>query len=493
VQRCAALGALIAGTVLDCGCASTDFYRLPFALPSAHWTIQAENAKPGSTDWRLTDPATRREIEGYASATSVDRGQDISIYVNTADPTFTMQFFRMGWYGGAGAREMMPPVVRAGIKQIIPTPDPETHLQECAWSDPYVLHIPRSSDPTVWPSGVYLVKLTAGSSGKQSYVPFVVRDDERSSDLLFQLAVTTDEAYNWWEGWSLYTDPQAYKVSFNRPYAQEYGAGLFFEWEYNMVRFLEREGYDVTYSTNVDTDLRGQLLLQHQAFLSVGHDEYWSWQMRDNVERGRDSGLNLGFFGGDASSWQIRFEPSTVNGDLDRTIVCYRIPALDPLSTIPALRHLTTTRFRDPPVRRPENALIGVMYEGWFSGAPQDIVITNSADWMFQKSGVKNGTHLKGLLGYELDRIYPHPPRKLICVAHSPWVGMTGKTYYTDMTYYFTPAGGTVVATGSMDWNWGLDDFQWGHPVLTSPAAQQITRNILHKFRATDPATIHMP
>lgn len=479
--------------MLNYGCAGRGFFPVPFPEPSTPWTIKAENAKPGSADWQLVNPARNHEIEGYASATSVDRGQDISIYVNTAEASYTMQFFRMGWYGGMGAREMMPAIVRSGIRQPMPSPDPDTHLLECDWSVPYVLHIPRSSDPTDWPSGVYLVKLTAGESGKQSYVLFVVRDEQRSSDLLFQLGVTTDEAYNAWGGWSLYTDPQAFKVSFNRPYQEGYGAGLFFEWEYNMLRFLEREGYDVAYSTDVDTDLRGDMLFQHKAFLSVGHDEYWSWQMRDNVQRIRDAGLSLGFFGGDTSSWQIRFEPSPVNGDQDRTIVCYRTPSLDPDSQIPKLAHLTTTRFRDPPVNRPENALIGIMYEGWFSGPSQDVVVTNALTWIYQKAGVRNGTHLTGLLGYECDRIYPHCPHKLICVAHSPWVGITGKTYYTDMTYYFTSAGGLVVAIGSMDWNWGLDDFHWDHPVLTNPAAQQITRNILHKFRAIDPAQIHAP
>lgn len=488
------MAALTAASVFSFGCSGSDFAPNPSLQSYAPWTIKAENAKPGSTDWPLTHPAKNEEIEGYASETSVNRGQRISIYVNTADPSYTLQVFRMGWYGGAGAREMMPPVVRSGISQPMPVPDPQTHLLECHWQDPYVLHIPESTDPTVWASGVYLVKLTASVSGKQSYVIFVVRDDARSSDLQFQLSVNTYEAYNHWGGWSLYTQPRAYAVSFDRPYgAAGGGAGLFFSWGYNMLRFLEREGYDVSYSTDVDTDTSGQMLLQHRAFLSMGHDEYWSWQMFANVEQARDSGVNLGFFGADAADWLIRYEPSDITDDPDRTIVCYKDASLDPADKDPSLWYLTTTRFRDPPVNHPQEELLGVEYEGWFSGPPQDMVVTDASSWIFQNTGAVNGTHLTGLLGYEVDRMYNHHPSGTHSVAHSPWIGVYGRMFYSDMTYYTAPSGSTVVDTGSMNWNWGLDDFRWGRPVPTSPVAQQATRNILKKFGAADPAAIQVP
>ena len=65
-----------------------------------------------------------------------------------------------------------------------------------------------------------------------------------------------------------------------------------------MVRFLERNGYDVSYFTGVDTDRRGALIRNHKMFLSVGHDEYWSGDQRANVEAARDAGVNLAFFSG---------------------------------------------------------------------------------------------------------------------------------------------------------------------------------------------------
>ncbi len=89
-----------------------------------------------------------------------------------------------------------------------------------------------------------------------------------------------------------------------------------------MVRFLEREGYDVTYSTNLDTHAHPELIQNHRAFLSTGHDEYWLWEMRDNVEAARNAGVNLGFFGSNAAYWQIRLEASGL--EPNRTVVCYK-------------------------------------------------------------------------------------------------------------------------------------------------------------------------
>ncbi len=488
------LATLVVASSLNSGCAGGGVARDLGGVLSARWTIKAENTKLGTTAWQITNPATNREIEGFASLTSVNRGEDISIFVNTAEPTYMMEIFRLGWYSGMGGRAVAPPIIRTGTRQPMPLPDPETRLVECQWDDPYVLHILNSSDPTEWASGIYLVKLTGGSSGKQRYVIFVVRDDERSSDLLFQSSVTTYEAYNQWGGWSLYTRPRAYKVSFNRPFVADEGAGHLLLWEYNMVRFLEREGYDVTYSTDVDTHVRGQLLLQHTAFLSVGHDEYWSWQMRDNVERARDNGVSLGFFGANTAYWQIRLEPSPATGDPDRTIVCYKSASLDPVGGFPRVNFLTTTQFRKPPVNRPEDALIGVMYESWFPfNQREDIVIEDGSSWVFENTGLKAGDHLTGLLGYEADRTYDHAPWSTRRIAHSPYHDIAGRLLYSDMTFYVTPAGSTVVATGSMDWNWGLDDFARGHPVLTNPALQRATRNILKRFGATEPASIPPP
>lgn len=495
--------------------------------------ITIENTKPGTTDWQLTNPATRGEIEGYASLTSVNRGNEIKFFVNTKEPSYTMEIFRMGWYAGSGGRQIAPVITRKRVQQPPPLVNEATGLIECNWKDPYVLKIPYNpADPSQWASGVYLVKLTASKSGKQSYIIFVVRDDSRASDILFQSSVTTYQAYNNWGGMSLYRwnsrAKQAYKVSFNRPYAASpnlkaaygVGAGEFLTnfqpkrrtssagWEYNMVRWLEREGYDVTYSTDVDTHenhidqyTSKPILLLHKAFLSVGHDEYWSWNMRKNVEAARESGVSLGFFSSNTCYWQIRFEPSNLTKQVNRTIVGYKESAiLDPFARDgdPNNDYLVTTRWRAKPVNLPEDALIGVMYETFQVNA--DIVIDHTApDWLLADTQLGNSNpqasvhtnqkvpdkemRLEGLLGYEVDRMFGNAPANTIRIAHSPYRYGKG-IRYADMTVYTANSGATVFATGSIQWSWGLDDYNAPQlrPSVINADAQAITRNIFAKM-----------
>jgi hypothetical protein len=443
---------------------------------------EMEAARPAMDALQVTNPATNGEIEGYASAVSINRGEDIKLYVNTKEPTYSLEVFRVGWYGGRGMQSMMPAVTRTGLAQAPPIVDSASGLIECDWQDPYVLHVPGTYDPTVWPSGIYVAKLTT-ATGKQSYIVFVVRDDQRPSDLLFQSSVTTYQAYNDWGGRSLYSKPRASKVSFNRPYAHGHGAGLLLYWELSLVRFLEKEGYDVSYTTDVDTHERGNLLSLHKGFLSTGHDEYWSWQMRDNVEAARDNGVNLAFFGANVAYWQIRFDSSPITGDPDRTIICYKNQNSDPVSHSDdtSTRRLTTVKFRSHPVDRPEDSLVGVMYES--DPVQSDIVISDASSWIFAGTGLKNGDHLPGLLGYEVDRSSDHTPPGTQRLAHSPYP-FRGNTRYSDMVLYTAPSGSIVFATGTMQWSWGLVDPEIEGKKYENPAVQKATRNLLRRFGA---------
>src|SRR3954470_19046055 len=477
---------------------------LPLLLALAA-TVAAENRRPGSADWEISRPALHQEIEGYASRTSVNGGEPIDLFVSTHAPRYTIDVFRMGWYAGAGARRLAGPIGRQGVAQEPVYPDAISGLVECAWRDPYRLETRDAGG--AWPSGIYLARLTAQESnapGAQSYVVFVVRDDERGAALLFQSSVTTFAAYNNWGGKSLYgfnsNNAPARIVSFDRPYAgNPYGvrldgAGDFLRrWEYNAVRFLEREGYDVSYTTDVDTHQRpiaGSAASHHRVFLSVGHDEYWSASMRRHVEQARDGGVHLAFLGADVCYWQIRFEPNAAGQD-DRTIVAYKEAAgnLDPLALDrqPQNNRLITGRWRDRPTSQPEERLVGVMYAA--DPVDADVIVSNAGHWAFAGTGLRDGDALRGLLGYEVDPMFDQGPATIERLAHSPFVdeGKQRKVRYADMTIYTAASGALVFATGSMQWSWGLDDYNaplWNTP-RAGAAAQQITRNVLDRMLHT--------
>jgi len=418
--------------------------------------ITEENARPGTDQWNVHNRAVNGEIEGYASATSVAPGETIRMYVNTVDPEYTIEVFRMGWYGGAGGRRMTDAVRRSAVKQTIPTPDPVTGLIECDWSDPYSLTIPED-----WISGVYLAKLTALPSDLGSWIIFVVRAPaSRNAPYLVQTSVTTYQAYNNWGGKSLYdfnsTGGRAFKVSFDRPYARKSGAADFLlGYEYPMVRFFEREGYDVAYTTDIDTHERGDELLRHAAFLDIGHDEYWTAEMRDAVERARDAGVNLAFFAANTCYWRIQLEED------DRVIAISKDPS---------------TLWRSS---RPEDELVGTMFT--YTPVSGDVVIGDTSHWVFAGTGLKSGDRLGGLLGYEADRSTASAYPGTIILTRSPFVHEDGTPDESNMTIYTARSGALVFATGTIYWAFGVDDYNLALRSFAPPneAAKQITRNVL--------------
>ena len=350
---------------------------LELSLPAARSQsnpIQLENQQPGTESWQIPWGSAGGdvvgEIKGYASASSVNKGGSINLHisVNPAQ-TYTIEVYRVGWYQGLGARLIQQIGPLNGTPQPAPTTDPVTGLIECHWASAYTL----VTQPE-WTSGVYLV-LLKNAAGFQNYINFVVRDDGRVGALLYQQPVTTHQAYNDYPydsatGKSLYAfnsygantvggSKAAVKVSFDRPYA---GDGDNHVWGRNVlgvemafIRWLERSGFDVTYSTDVDLHTDSSRLLSTRGLISPGHDEYWTKEMYDGAIAARDAGVNLGFFSANTLYTQVRLEPSTT-GTPNRVLVCYREAALDPNPD----PNLKTVNWREAPVNRPEQALVGV-------------------------------------------------------------------------------------------------------------------------------------
>jgi hypothetical protein len=480
----------------------------PGAPPSENPVAQ-ENQRPGSTQWQRVSPAPPRTgldhpegntaddsagpsevdrweppvISGYADRVSVAAGDTIRFYVSTTAPAYDLGINRMGWYDGAGGREVHSVFGQIGTPQPFPTPDPETGLVAANWLPSYSLIIPFE-----WVSGVYLVRLLATNEARDvGYVLFVVRDDSQAADFVYKLPVNTYQAYNNWGGKSFYrynsTGGPASKVSFDRPYSQWDGAGQLFDWDYPMIRWLERQGYNVTYVADVDAHADTRWLAGRRALLSVGHDQYWSKEMRDNWEAARNVGRSLAFFGGNAAYWQVRYETSA-RGGANRVLVGYREARLDPLTGVDNAR--VTVAFRSDVVRRPENALLGVQWEGSTSfGTTYPYVVQAADHWVFAGTGAAPGQAWSAVVGGEFDRAVQNAttPPGLVVLSASPVTDLQGQPSTANSAYY--RQGGMVFAAGTVDWAWGLDD--WRQAGLVDPRLQRVTANVLDAFRAGRP------
>ena len=323
--------------------------------------IEAENCKAGAprAEWYV-DGVGEGNVAGFATDISVDQGQQVGFKVDATAP-YVLDIYRLGWYGGDGAHfierldapEHARPAAmrhRGGdrprrLRQL----GAHEHLERARERDVGDLPRRRQARPARSP--------TSSSSSATTTA---------ARTLLFQTSDTTWQAYNQYGGNSLYTGgpgPQggAYKVSYNRPFttAASYAdEDWLFNGEYPMVRWLERNGYDVSYFTGVDSDRRGAEIREHRAFLSVGHDEYWSSGQRAHVEAARDAGVQLAFFSGNEVFWKTRWEND------HQTLVSYKEThagyKIDPTGT-------WTGTWRDPRSfnpegPRPENSLTGTLF-----------------------------------------------------------------------------------------------------------------------------------
>lgn len=454
--------------------------------------IQVENSKPGDPTWN--DFASELQpdlISGYGSKISLNHGDSLDLFVTTTAPSFTIDIFRTGWYQGLGARLITSLGSFTGVHNAIPAPNAVTGMVVCNWPKTTTLTIPSD-----WVTGVYLARLNA-SNGNKSFIFFVVRNDGGHEDLVFQTSVTTYQAYNTYGGTSLYNNntnqsvyryPHATKVSFDRPFnpGDSNGAGHYFWWEYKFVRWAESQGYDLTYTTDVDTDLNTNPLTNHKAFLSVGHDEYWSMGMRTHVQQAIDAGVNIGFFSANTAYWQIRFE-SNASGAPDRVEVGYKdfadfniAPGPDPMFGVN--NSIVTTNWRDPVVNMPENGLMGVMYEQQVY-QDETFVATNTSHWAYAGTGLVNGSKVPGIVGYEYDRVWNNgfSPPGLITLAHSPVSACCGTgNSFADTTIYTASSGARVFASGTIQWSLGLDNSQSN--TYANSGIQKMTANLLSNF-----------
>lgn len=476
----------------------------PITTPN---TITGENAQSGSaaTDWDIGFDDT---IEGFASPYSINAGSRVDFKINTASPSYRIDIFRMGWYGGKGARKITSILPSVPLPQIQPAPfrDNHTGLVDCGtWAVSASWNVPADAV-----SGVYFANLIrTDGSGRNNRLQFVVRNDGRAADIMFQTSDTTYQAYNEWGGNSLYRGTSDYgravKVSYNRPLRPSAMENTFHYAELPLLRWLEANGYDVAYCGDIDIHQNGAQLLDKKVFVSQGHDEYWSGPQRAHVEAARDAGVHLLFLTGNECFWRVRFEPSADGrNDADRTLVCYK-ETLDDAKTDPSPQWTGT--WRDPRFGapgRPENALTGTLFRAIDPNDHPDFAI--EVPYAYARNRLWRNTEISllaagqvatlagGTLGYEWnsDEDNGVRPPGLIRLSETTEVANQvlqdyGGTYITaplthHLTCYKAPSGALVFSSGTVQWAWGLDSYHLTNPEVTIPVDQrmrQATVNLL--------------
>jgi hypothetical protein len=316
-------------------------------------------------------------------------------------------------------------------------------------------------------------------------------------------------------------------VSYDRPYDSETGAGQFFVREVAAVRFLEREGYPVSYTTIDSIDGAPGQVRGARVLLDVGHSEYWSRRARDAFLGARESGASLIFMSSDTMAWGVRFEPagaaSSEAGARGHVMVAYKEHAAED----PALARRAT----GPPTGLfPLGGadLVGSAYDGcvtprrpgpgppvyrYYAWSPTPNL---QPAWLFAGTDITARTRIPGVVGYELDERTPAAPAGTAVVGGSEGAAGTAalgggagtaaaggavgascmpesepspaRGRIAQSTIYTAPSGALVFATGTLGWEYALSPVPQASPDVPrapDPRVVAMTRNLLARALGT--------
>ena len=450
-------------------------------------------------------PICEEKLEGYVIPDSVAPGDAIEFHVNSRVGPYLIKIYRQD----------LGEVLMTTIRDIQQFSQPfpigrQAYRDGPGWPSVAEMVIPAEN----WPSGLYLARVEtlpivdpggetnapvavsrSAFSGPPSYIldiPFVVRaaNPGTQSRILFYIADATYQAYNFWGGRSLYgftteggtvwsmgstsdspddhQTPRAFRVARARPYKDAVGFPKWQYWEVPLIRWLAQHGINVEFCTGTDIHLdqidQGGLLQNYRLLVSVGHDEYWSKEMRDNVESFATNGGNVAFFSGNVCWWQIRFDPT-----VERQI-CYKDARFDPLKS-----GLATVNWYDKPVNRPETDLTGVSYYNPAESAFQYCVLEPDhwvfagVDFTFPYFGVyfvPNTAEFHSVVGpkiekdrYQTGRL--KSPANFVRLATLPSLDHPDSTDANSAAGtmgIFTKGKGQVFTVGTQNWSFGLSE-----------------------------------
>lgn len=440
-------------------------------------------------------------IEGYMDHLSYVAGEKIEFHLSSSEEICSVEILRIGLH-----EKLVWSSDSINVDQHEVPENASTH--GCNWPVAFAIEI-----PALWKTGYYEVRLKISDQGEkfvqrnkrtaESTAFFVIRNEQPGKDtnILLQLATNTYNAYNNWGGSSLYgyhgrANLQGHRVSFERPVNS-----LFYRWEFDFVKWAEKEGINLDYAVNLDLEFHPEILENYDLVLSVGHDEYWSSSMRDHLESFIAEGGNVAFLSGNSVCWQVRTEDNgkalTSWKQWYNMDPVFQTGNYDTLSTLWS-HHL---------VARPENQLTGVGFlfggyhksHGQFMDGSGAYTVHRPDNWILEGTGLNKDDQFGGkntIVGYECDGCemtwidgLPVPthrdgtPENFVIVATAParwhpddaeWYddwekGRTGAAVIGTYTN-----GGTVVTVGSTDWAHGLK----GDDTIV----ERITRNIITRL-----------
>ncbi len=334
-------------------------------------------------NWKVKKEETRRSTAGYSDSMSYVVGTSIDFKISCPATDFYLEAVRIGYYGGDQGKRIFQSSKTSCIDQ--------SKVDSQQWKSN--LQINTNS----FPHGMYLF-IIRDSDRYSSYIPIILREKTARAKAVFSVPTMTMQAYNTWTGADSYGgadgfDSRLRVIDFRKPFDEGNGAGKYLRYVHPLIVHIERLELDVSYVADTDLHFDRKLLSNKKAFISAGHDEYWTIQERANVIKARESGLNTIFFGANAGYWNTRLQKSPTSKHL--TMEIYKSLDEDPD------KENSTIKFRD--LGKPETELTGLEYKCF--PARGSLEVKEPQSFVFNGIQNLNSLDLEGLVGPEVDSL----------------------------------------------------------------------------------------
>ena len=375
----------------------------------------------------------------YTDRFSYTAGDTVDLHVHTTADQYTIEVVRDG-------REPLTVLTRAGLPGLASHTPANAYAQGCGW--PVGTSFVIGDD---WPTGFYLVVIRVERDDEivEREHFLVVKEAKPSAPYVLVLSTATLLAYNDWGGANSYRglgdDPyideatphqstqrpiargmlrkppgaprtrveaervppgwhpryECYEWARLNGYNRHHADAFWATYEREFVLWAEAEGYELAYLTQHDLHFDPHALDGYACAVFVGHDEYYSWEMRDAIDNFVDQGGNVARFGGNFI-WQVRYE------DDGRTQVCFKVDfENDPVIGTPDERRLSTY-WDHPLVDRPGAQTMGTtglggVYHRYGAAAPRGaggFTVYRPEHWSFADSDLYYGDILGGRPAY---------------------------------------------------------------------------------------------
>lgn len=391
--------------------------------------------------WPSERPAGRPDVLEaycYTDRFSYRPGDQVDVHVHTTAEHYALTVIRDGLHPATVLET--DPLPGAAHD----TPD-DAYARGCGWPVATSFTI----DPA-WSTGFYLIVIRAERDGEvfEREHFLVVREAEPVAPIALVLSTATLLAYNDWGGANAYRglgdDPlidegspyqsaarpigrgilrkppgaprqrveaeavppkwePRYETSEwarQRGYSRHHADAFWATYERELVVWAEAEGIELAYLTQQDLHEDPSALEGYACALFVGHDEYWSWEMRDVVDAFVERGGNVARFGGNFL-WQVRYQ------DDGRTQVCFKDADADPIAATPDAAR-TSVQWDHPIIGRPAAPAMGStgfggIYHRYGTAVPRGaggFTVYRPEHWSFEDTDLYYGDILGGRPAY---------------------------------------------------------------------------------------------